>query len=238
MIIQRALIEGVLALNSIKQDDGIAVILLICFLISAYLFGRSKKFLFYQGKSFILHKERSSLFNSSTSSDVQYLLFLILQTCTLAGIFFLCYFETINPVLFQNISLFTLLGIYAGTLLLYVLLKWFFYSFLGNIFFNSTLTKLWLESYSTLLYYLSLVLFFPVLLLIYFDLDLCLITIIGAVIIIIAKLLLLYKWIKFFFNKTDDLFPIILYFCALEIIPCFIYYKVLILINNILLIKF
>lgn len=47
-----------------------------------------------------------------------------------------------------------------------------------------------------------------------------------------------YKWIKLFFHQFSGLFLLILYFCALEIVPCLLLYQGMIQMNNILLIKF
>ena len=53
-----------------------------------------------------------------------------------------------------------------------------------------------------------------------------------------SKILMFYKWIKLFFHQFGALFLLILYFCALEILPCLLLYQGMIQINNILLIKF
>ena len=47
-----------------------------------------------------------------------------------------------------------------------------------------------------------------------------------------------YKWIKLFFHQFGDLFLLILYFCALEIVPCLLLYQGMVQINDVLLIKF
>jgi len=220
-----------------KTDDGIAIILLCCFLISAYVLARSKKFLWQQGNNFILHKERSSIFSSSTATDMHYLLLLILQTCILVGLCFFNYFDNENPLLVQRVHPYLLLGIYTGVCLLYIILKWLIYSLLGWIFFNQNVRDMWLESYFTLIYYLGFALFPFVLFLIYFDLNIDFMVIFGLNLIIFAKILIFYKWLKFFFKNVYGLLLLFLYFCALEIIPCFIYYQVLIKINNLLLFK-
>ncbi|NDV65717.1 DUF4271 domain-containing protein [Bacteroides sp. 224] len=231
-------IEGILIPYSTKTDDGIAIILLLCFIFSAYILGRSKKILFQQGKNFLFHKERSSLFVSSTAADMRYLLFLVVQTCILSGIHILTYFEGVCPVLFQRIPSYILLFAYILVAILYVILKWGIYSFLGWIFFDKNKVDLWLESYSTLLYYYSFALFLPILIIVYFDVSVYVVVITGLIFVIIAKILIFYKWLKLFLNKVDGVFSLILYFCALEIIPLFLYYQVLIQINSLLLIKF
>lgn len=230
--------EGTPISYSPRTDDAIALTLLACFFLSSIALARGKKFLSQQVKDFVLHRERTSIFDSSTAADVRYLLVLVLQTCVLSGITFLNYFHDTCPALMNRVSPLLLLGIYVGFCLAYFLLKWLIYMFLGWTFFDKNKTNIWLESYSALIYYVGFALFPFVLFLVYFDLSLTNLVIIGAIILIFTKILMFYKWIKLFFHQFGDLFLLILYFCALEIVPCLLLYQGMVRINDILLIKF
>ena len=230
--------EGTPISYSPRTDDAIALTLLACFFLSSIALARGKKFLSQQVKDFVLHRERTSIFDSSTAADVRYLLVLVLQTCVLSGITFLNYFHDTCPALMDHVSSLLLLGIYVGFCLAYFLLKWLLYMFLGWTFFDKNKTNIWLESYSALIYYVGFALFPFVLFLVYFDLSLTNLLIIGTIILIFAKILMFYKWIKLFFHQFGALFLLILYFCALEIVPCLLLYQGMIQMNNILLIKF
>lgn len=230
--------EGTPISYSPRTDDAIALTLLACFFLSSIALARGKKFLSQQVKDFVLHRERTSIFDSSTAADVRYLLVLVLQTCVLSGITFLNYFHDTSPTLMNQVSPLLLLGIYVGFCLAYFLLKWLIYMFLGWTFFDKNKTNIWLESYSALIYYVGFALFPFVLFLVYFDLSLTNLVIIGAIILIFTKILMFYKWIKLFFHQFNGLFLLILYFCALEIVPCLLLYQGMIQMNNILLIKF
>lgn len=221
-----------------RTDDAIALTLLACFFLSSIALARGKKFLSQQVKDFVLHRDRTSIFDSSTAADVRYLIVLIVQTCVLAGITFFNYFHDTTPVLMERVPPLLLLGIYVGSCLAYFLLKWLLYMFLGWTFFDKNRTNMWLESYSTLIYYVGFALFPFVLFLVYFDLSFTNLIIIGAIILIFTKILMFYKWIKLFFHHFGTLFLLILYFCALEIVPCLLLYQGMIQMNNILLIKF
>ena len=230
--------EGTPISYSPRTDDAIALTLLVCFFLSSIALARGKKFLSQQVKDFVLHRERTSIFDSSTAADVRYLLVLVLQTCVLSGITFLNYFHDTCPALMDHVSSLLLLGIYVGFCLAYFLLKWLIYMFLGWTFFDKNKTNIWLESYSALIYYVGFALFPFVLFLVYFDLSLTNLVIIGSIILIFTKILMFYKWIKLFFHQFSGLFLLILYFCALEIVPCLLLYQGMIQMNNILLIKF
>lgn len=230
--------EGTPISYSPRTDDAIALTLLACFFLSSIALARGKRFLSQQVKDFVLHRERTSIFDSSTAADVRYLLVLVLQTCVLSGITFLNYFHDTSPTLMNQVSPLLLLGIYVGFCLAYFLLKWLIYMFLGWTFFDKNKTNIWLESYSALIYYVGFALFPFVLFLVYFDLSLTNLVIIGSIILILTKILMFYKWIKLFFHQFSGLFLLILYFCALEIVPCLLLYQGMIQMNNILLIKF
>ena len=230
--------EGTPISYSPRTDDAIALTLLACFFLSSIALARGKKFLSQQVKDFVLYRERTSIFDSSTAADVRYLLVLVLQTCVLSGITFLNYFHDTCPALMDHVSSLLLLGIYVGFCLAYFLLKWLLYMFLGWTFFDKNKTNVWLESYSALIYYVGFALFPFVLFLVYFDLSLTNLVIIGSIILIFTKILMFYKWIKLFFHQFSGLFLLILYFCALEIVPCLLLYQGMIQMNNILLIKF
>ena len=230
--------EGTPISYSPRTDDAIALTLLVCFFLSSIALARGKKFLSQQMIDFVLHRERTSIFDSSTAADVRYLLVLVLQTCVLSGITFLNYFHDTCPALMDHVSSLLLLGIYVGFCLAYFLLKWLLYMFLGWTFFDKNKTNIWLESYSALIYYVGFALFPFVLFLVYFDLSLTNLVIIGSIILIFTKILMFYKWIKLFFHQFSGLFLLILYFCALEIVPCLLLYQGMIQMNNILLIKF
>lgn len=229
--------EGTPISYSPRTDDAIALTLLACFFLSSIALARGKKFLSQQVKDFVLHRERTSIFDSSTAADVRYLLVLVLQTCVLSGITFLNYFHDTCPALMDHVSSLLLLGIYVGFCLAYFLLKWLLYMFLGWTFFDKNKTNIWLESYSAFIYYVGFALFPFVLFLVYFDLSLTNLVIIGSIILIFTKILMFYKWIKLFFHQFSGLFLLILYFCALEIVPCLLLYQGMIQMNNILLIK-
>ena len=228
--------EGTPISYSPRTDDAIALTLLVCFFLSSIALARGKKFLSQQVKDFVLHRERTSIFDSSTAADVRYLLVLVLQTCVLSGITFLNYFHDTCPALMDHVSSLLLLGIYVGFCLAYFLLKWLLYMFLGWTFFDKNKTNIWLESYSALIYYVGFALFPFVLFLVYFDLSLTNLVIIGSIILIFTKILMFYKWIKLFFHQFSGLFLLILYFCALEIVPCLLLYQGMIQMNKILLI--
>ena len=60
--------EGIPIPYSPRMDDGITVVLLCCFFLSAYVLSRSRKFLLQLVKDFLLHRERTSIFATSSTN--------------------------------------------------------------------------------------------------------------------------------------------------------------------------
>lgn len=221
----------------LSSDPGIAAALLFCFFLTAYILSRGKRFLIQQVKDFTLTRERTSIFAATTVSDFRYRLFLLFQTCILSGICFFDYFHTENPLLLEQWPSFVVLFVYIVVCTLYLFFKWQFYRFLGWVFFDKIKTNIWLEAYSVILYYLGFLLYPVVLLTVYTEVadEVWLPLVLGLV--ILAKILMFYKWLKVFFSKMYGVLYLIVYFCALELIPALMLYQVLVHINNLLLIK-
>lgn len=230
-------LEGNKVPHQLSADDGITALLLLCFFLVAYVLSKGKRFLLQQAKEFSFNKERGNLFDSSTATDVRFRISLLFQTCVLLGIFIFDYFYDHTPGLLNKYPPIAILGIYIGVCVSYYFVKWLLYSFLFWIFFDKAKTVVWIEAYSTILYYLGFSLFPLVLLMVYFNLSSNILIAIGLGLVIFAKILMFYKWLKLFFNNLYGLFCLILYFCALEIVPCLVLYQGLIQINNLLLIK-
>ncbi|MCD8166366.1 MAG: DUF4271 domain-containing protein [Bacteroides sp.] len=222
---------------TLRGDDWITTLLLGCFLFSAYILAHAKKIFLQQIKDFFHHKERASIFVASTASDVRFQLFLVVQTSILLAICSFDYFMDTMPGILSGSIPYRILGIYVLMAIGYYLVKWLVYLFLGWIFFDKNLVNQWGESYSLVIYCLGFTLFPSTLLIVYFDLSVNKMLICGISLVIFAKLFLFYKWVKFFFNRIYGISLLIVYFCALEIVPCFILYQGMVQINYMLEIK-
>lgn len=211
---------------SLRADDTVALLLLGCFLLSAYVLSRSRKFLFLLAKDFLLNRERTSIFATSTATDMRYLLLLVLQTCVLAALLAFCCLAGAEPGLVagQVPSLLPAAGL-TCVCLLALAGKWAVYSLVGWTFFGGGRTSLWLESYSTLLYYAGFVLYPVVLCAVYFGWGWHITAWAGVIVAVWFKIMIFYKWQQLFCNNLHGCFLLILYFCALEIVPCLILYR-------------
>ncbi|MEG2514743.1 MAG: DUF4271 domain-containing protein [Bacteroidaceae bacterium] len=222
----------------LRADDGVTTVVFLCFFFTAYVLAHGKKFLVQEVKDFNRTKGRNSIFDTSTASDFRYGLVLLTQTCILMGICCFDYFHTKLPQLFDVVHPNLVLGIYVFCFILFYLLKWMVYHFLGWVFFDKSRTNMWLESYSTIICFFGISLFPVVLMMIYFDLSLSVLISMELLLLLLTKMLMFYKYLKLFSSNLYGFLCLIVYFCALELIPCFILFQGIVQINNLLLIKY
>ena len=222
----------------LRSDWMVTSVLFLCFILVSYVLAHGKKHLEQQFKNFSLSKERASLFDDTTASDVRYTLGLIFQTCILAGFCVYDYFSDHDLLLFRVVPHYLLLSIFIGCVVVFLLFKWLAYSFVNWIFFNKIKNMIWIESYFNVIIGAGFLLFPIVLLIVYFDLSPQLAPYFIGFVIIIAKILLFYKCINNFFNRIHGILHLILYFCALEILPDLILWKGIVIANNILVLNF
>ncbi len=220
-----------------RGDDGIAIILLLSFFISAVLIGKNKKGIVQRIRDFFLNKERSSLFSQGLASQSALIVYFSIQTALLLGVFFLNFFYDLHINFIDDNNSLIILGIYTLIIGIYLLLKQVIYRFIAWMFFDSKQHELWLISYNTLVAFFSFILYPSLLFIIYFDLEFNYVILLGLSLFFIMKLVMFYKWIYLFLNDIYGLLRLFLYFCALEILPCLIVYQGLVQVNNQIIIK-
>ncbi len=222
----------------LRSDHVISCILLICFVLFSLALRNGKKVLYQHMKNFFHHKKRPSLFDDVPNSDSRYVLALGTVTCILSGFCLYDYFSDADKMLFQLIPHSILLSVYIGAFALLILYKWGAYNFVNWIFFDKERQKLWMIAFFDILVGAGFLLFPLVLLAVYFDLNAETAKILIFIILGITKIMLFYKCIRNFFPHIHGSFHLILYFCALEIVPDLFLWKGIGFINNVLILKF
>ena len=216
---------GVLLPYSIRTDDFFTLVLVGVSFLYAFLYGRCRKYLVYQFRNFFRDRSRSSSFVDVALVDTRYLLVLFFLACISIGMTAYNIVMQGFPGLMSLPSPMLLLCGLSGAFMLYQGLKLLSYLVIGNVFFGRGPVDLWMDSY-LLIIYTSGIILYPILLVLIFTGGSVEFTIyLSAFLLILAKILLFCKWIKLFFANNESLFFLILYFCALEIIPFFILYR-------------
>ncbi len=215
------------------SDPAIIIPLLLCFILFCHALKKAKVSLKQQMSDFIQHKEHNHHYHLSLKPDIRYFTILTGISCVLCGIWFFHYFTSTNIPLSHQVSHEILLSIYTILIALLYCCKYTLYRFINWIFFDKEQNKTWLKGYIFLHAGISIILFPFIITIIFSHLNLNISLLIATVIYICCKILLFYKSFKNFFYNLYGAIHLILYFCALEIVPDFLLWKVMEYINSI-----
>ena len=129
-------------------------------------------------------------------------------------------------------------GIYFALFVIYFLFKRMLYSIVNWVYFNKSDNQRWLQWWFFITSIEGLLLFPLVLLLVYFNLSMQVALIYTLSVTLLIKLFTMQKQYAVFFKSTNLGLQIILYFCALEIMPLTALAGILIYVENFLKINF
>ena len=240
MTLATILLEGMpgeLLPYQVHSDGMITTVMFFSFILVSLVFSRNQKYLYQGFKNFIQNRERNSLFDEVTAADARHTLLLLFNTCVILGLCAYYYSSQIYPTLFAGVPHSLLLGGFICIVVLFIFIKWITYSFINWIFFQKVRNILWMTSFFNLLIWLGLLLLPVVLVSIYFDISSPKSLIGVGSLLIFAKISLFWKCFCNFFEKIHGALHLILYFCALEILPDLILWKGIEIISNILTLK-
>jgi hypothetical protein len=223
---------------TVHSDNLLTGLLLLCLIMVVLAFANVKDFLVRQAKSFFYFSHDVASEMSETAVELRFQFFLVLLSCLLCSLLF--YFYTLYFIgeTFILRSPYYLILIYWGIFIAYYVLKVLLYSITNLVLFDSKRNKQWMRSF---LFIVSSegVLMFPVMMVKgYFDISMFSASVYVAVVLIIIKILTIYKCYNIFFKRNVVKLQIILYFCALEIVPFVFLWSVLNATANMLKINF
>lgn len=204
---------------TMRNDNVITGLLLGCFVVALFSLAHARGFLFRQAKNFFYVSKSGPKSVTETTSEIRLQFFLIGLTCLLFSI--LCFFfsrEYIAETLILS-SQHQLIAICFAIMVVYFLLKGLLYWSVNWIFFDRKKNEQWMKSMLYLSAMEGVVLFPIVMLQSYFGISVQSAIIYAAVVLILVKLLTIYKCFVIFFRQNGAILQIILYFCALEIVP-------------------
>ena len=222
---------------SYANDNLVTSLLIIGFLLIAFAFSRMSNFIVGQAKNFI-HPSQNRLTLSETSSEIYMQVVLTFLACIVYALLYYLYATEYLAKTYVTTSEYVLLGIFLAVFVGYFLMRFGLYTMVNNLFFDSSRNKKFLTS---LLYLSSIegLLLYPALALLAFmhlpaqnAIWYCL------TVVILVKILTFYKSFTIFFKQNDLFLQIILYFCALEMVPLFTLWGGLSVIVDILKINF
>ena len=222
---------------TVASDDFVTALLLFCFLMACIAFSKSRHFILRQAKTFFRTPSFGTTVITETSNELRFQLFLALQTCLLVAIGYFIYSRASISDTF-TIEQYQVISIYAGFVAAYFLSKALLYSVVGWVFFDRKKNEQWMKSYLFLVSCEGVMLFPVIMLLTYFSFSLQAAVVYTLIVAGIVKILSFYKSFIIFFRRKGTFLQIILYFCALEVVPFFALASGLVLISHYLKINF
>jgi len=203
---------------TLLSDDLVTGTLLVCFLLAALGCAVSRFFLWRQIKQFFYVPKSGTTEVKETVGEYRFQWLLVLQTCLLSGLLYYLFLRTVKHDGLATAP-WTVVGIGAGVMLGYFLLKQLIYQLVNPVFFDKKKVLQWRKS-SVFLFAVEGCLLFPLpLLLACFDFSSENALIYLLTVVIFVKILFFCKVCLIFFRFKSALLQIILYFCALEIVP-------------------
>ena len=222
---------------SVASDNFATSLLLFCFILACVAFSQARQFIMRQAKTFFRVPRMGTTVITETSNEVRFQFFLVLQTCLLIAIGFFVYSRASISDTF-TIEQNWVISLYAGCVAGYFLLKALLYSVTGWVFFDRKKNEQWLKSYLFLISCEGVLLFPAIMLMAYFNLSLQAAVVYSLIVVVLVKILSIYKTYIIFFRRNGIFLQIFLYFCALEIVPLFALWGGLVLISHYLKINF
>ena len=223
--------EGVALPYTLREDDGITVLVLLCAFLLVVAVPRSARFLSSQLRNIFSTRERSSLFADEAHVDSRYRLMLTLHTCVVAGVLAFSCLEAGSAEwdMFRRAGW---LCACIGLAVFAYVSKYVSYLFVNWIFFDKSKQRPWLEAYSSVFIVEGLLLFPILLSSVYFDLSSGKVLFLSCLAFAVGRIMLFCKCAGIFFRKIHRAFYLIVYFCALEIVPCLLISRTLMTISS------
>lgn len=223
---------------TISNDNFFVSILLGCFVLIMVAFTQSKSFFARQVKKFFYTTHSNNTTNiPETANELRFQMALMVQTCLMLGLGFFFYTHTHIGEAFM-VDTYQVIGIYVAIFMVYFMVK-IALSWITNWVFFSSKKNLQIQKANLFIAATEGVVLFPVIMLqTFFEMPVYITLIYVCATIVCAKILSLCKQFIIFFSNKPHGFQIILYFCALEIVPLLLLWGGLTIINGYLKIKF
>lgn len=201
-----------------RSDDYVTSALMLSFFLMVWVVASSWRFLRNMVQDFFYNHPRPNFFTARVG-ELRGKFFLVMQTCFLQAILFFDYTQEQMPDVFSQLSPYTLLLSSTLIIALYYSFKIILYQTINGIFFPVESNRRWNNHFFVSILSTGCLLLPLILLVVFFDLPWRETLFSYVLLMVIIKSLLLYKCHRIFFSTLLGNVHIILYFCALEIVP-------------------
>ena len=204
---------------SIRNDNVITSILLIFFIMMVIAYANTHKFFVRQLKSFFYIPHDGMGEMSETGNELRFQVFLVFLSSVMLSLLYFLYAVHVNGDYFILKSQYHLIAIYLAMMISYFVVKWMLYSIVNRVFFDGKRSRHWVKTKLFISSMESMAFFPAVLLQAYFNMREQNVIIYFVIVLIFVKLLTFFKCYIVFFRRNVFELQIILYFCALEMVP-------------------
>lgn len=204
---------------SIARDNVITALLLGCFILAMLAFAKSQRFILRQAKEFFRPPVSENMTAiTETSGEFRFQFFLVMQSCLLFGLIYFFYVQVTGTRTFV-IDQYQVIGVFAAIILAYAIVKAAVFWLTGWVFFDRRRNEFWMKAYLFLLAMEGVCVFPIVMLQAYFEMPVHTTLVSTAAVLVLFKLLALYRQYIIFFRRSGNSLQIFLYFCTLEAVP-------------------
>ena len=223
---------------SIRNDNVITSILLIFFVLTIIAYANTHKFVMRQLKTFFYMPHDGAGEIPESGSELRFQLFLVLLSTVMLSLLYYLYTIHLNGDNFILRSQYHLIAIYMVMMIGYFVISWILYSVVNSVFFDGKRNKHWMKIKLFISSMEGIVMFPAVLLQAYFNMSDQNVIIYVVIVLFFVKLWSFFKCYVVFFRRNVFELQIILYFCALEMVPLLAFWGALGYVTDSLIINF
>ena len=223
---------------SIRNDNVITSILLIFFVLTIIAYANTHKFVMRQLKTLFYMPHDGVGEIPESGSELRFQLFLVLLSTVMLSLLYYLYTIHLNGDNFILRSQYHLIAIYMVMMIGYFVISWILYSVVNSVFFDGKRNKHWMKIKLFISSMEGIVMFPAVLLQAYFNMSEQNVIIYVVIVLFFVKLWSFFKCYVVFFRRNVFELQIILYFCALEMVPLLAFWGALDYVTDSLKINF
>lgn len=208
-----------------RNNDTITSLLLLLLFVSTFIVSHGWAYFVSATGEFFQGKRHDTIFDTHEEKALHGGSILVAQTAVCMGLLAFGFLDDYYPQQLLEYSPYVLLGFDIAICTAWLLLRVGLFQFVNNILFEREACRTWMNGMWLILMLCGLLLLPVTLLAIYFDLSLA--TQQSALILIggVSEILLVYKSYITFFRHKGGILHLILYLCALEIIPLLLLWR-------------
>lgn len=210
-------IDGIPIDRPIAKDDIVVGLLIFCFVLTLIAVNRLSKEFAREAKSFI-HPERRE-YGEAGAYRGWTMIMANVQTCIILSVISFLYISENIAITFTLSSEYPLIAILTGYYIVYFLLKNALYAIVNSVFFPSKKNEQWTRFFLCITAVEGILLLPALVLIVFFSFNTENILTYIIFTLGFVKILTFYRAFSIFFRQNTLKLQIILYLCALEIIP-------------------